>query len=183
MGAVVSQNVWSIFRATHRPAPGSTVQDASEVSVFVSNPSVKPPKEEKMITPPNPAPSNEAQLPPVTLPETFRLPDLLSIINSVFHYGVNEAQAAVMEAVEQWYRRYRVRLNAYNPVQFIPPSSYKPYSDSFMTNFLEKGNFDRFCALIHVHADYDHFETALMFYLWAFMVNTINSVYPCTTFS
>jgi hypothetical protein len=58
--------------------------------------------------------------------------------------------------------------------------SYKPYSDSFMTNFLEKGNFDRFCDVIHVHADYDRFETTLMFYIWAFMVSTINSAGICT---
>jgi hypothetical protein len=50
-----------------------------------------------------------------------------------------------------------------------------------MTKFLETGNFDRFCAMIHVQADYEHFETALMFYLWAFTVGTIKEARLCIT--
>jgi hypothetical protein len=52
-----------------------------------------------------------------------------------------------------------------------------------MTKFLEKGNFDLFSAMVHVHTDCDHLQTTLMFYIWAFMVNTISSPRLFTAFS
>jgi hypothetical protein len=106
MGAVISQSVWSIFKTTYRHhAFDITVQHASDEQIFASTPSGKH-LEDKLTSAPNPIPIDEAQLPPVTFPETFRLPDLLSIINPIFHYGVSKHQAAAMEAAGQWCRRY-----------------------------------------------------------------------------
>jgi hypothetical protein len=49
--------------------------------------------------------------------------------------------------------------------------SYRPSTEARMTKFLEHGNFGRFGAMIHVKADYEHFLTAMMFYLWSFSVS------------
>jgi hypothetical protein len=104
MDDLISQSVWYIFKATPRhPALGITVQDASNAPVLASNES-----ESAW----NSASSQESQLPPFTFPEYFRLPDLLSIINPVFHYGVSKHRVAAMEAAGKWYRRHGVRLNA-----------------------------------------------------------------------
>jgi hypothetical protein len=113
MDDLISQSVWSIFKATPRhPALGITVQDASNALVLASNPITQPSVTNESEPAWNSASSQESQLPPFTFPEYFRLPDLLSIINPVFHYGVSKHRVAAMEAAGQWYRRHGVRLNA-----------------------------------------------------------------------
>jgi hypothetical protein len=177
-------NLWSIFKDTHSSLerknqyPGT----ASDTLVLASPVNIGPPKEQAVpIFTTTPTTSRELLPQDLIFPQSFRLPDLLSLVNPIFPYGVSEYQVAAMRVATQWYRRYDTLLEACLSVYLIlfHSLSHKPYSDTRMTKVLEEGKFDRFAAMIHVHADYEHFETAMMFYLWAFTVADI-IVLVCT---
>jgi hypothetical protein len=131
-----------------RPLPSSMqVSIAWELSVSGSTPGSKAVARDTFVT-----------------PLTFVLPDLLSIVETVFDFATSPYQASAEEAGRRWLHDYVRRRSGYSTCADWP-SSHKAVPDKFINKFLQKGNFGRLASMSFATADEEHFIVAYKYYL------------------